>query len=114
MIDKRASKAIILPLLLGENIVMNEEIKTRIGRAADALKSCGAKEVFVFGSAANGILREHSDIDLAVSGLPPERFIQAMGDAREILDRPIDLVDLDEDNPFTRYLKEEGELVRVE
>ena len=67
----------------------------------------------MFGSAVNGVLREHSDIDPAVSGLPPERFIQAMGDTREILGRLVDLVDLDEDNPFTRYLKEEGELLRV-
>jgi hypothetical protein len=37
-----------------------------------------------------------------------------MGDAREILECSVDLIDLDEDNPFTRYLKEEGELVRVE
>jgi len=92
---------------------MNEEIKIRIKRAADAMISCGAREVFVFGSAANGDLKEHSDIDLAVSGLPPERFVQAMGDAREILERPIDLVDLDEDTPFSRYLKEAGELYRV-
>jgi predicted nucleotidyltransferase len=92
---------------------MNEEIKTKISKAAEALKSCGAKEVFVFGSAANGNLGKHSDIDLAVSGLPPERFIQALGDAREILDLPVDLVDLDEDNPFARYLKDEGELVSV-
>ena len=26
---------------------------------------------------------------------------------------PLDLIDLDQDVPFTRYLKEEGELVRV-
>jgi len=40
---------------------MNEEIKTKISKAAEALKSCGAKEVFVFGSAANGNLGKHSE-----------------------------------------------------
>ena len=53
------------------------------------------------------------DIDLAVSGLPPEKFFRAMGRARCILRRPLDLVDLDELNPFTTYLKESGELKRV-
>ena len=37
-----------------------------------------------------------------------------MGRAGDILQRSFDLVDLDEDNPFTRYLKEEKELQRVE
>ena len=57
-----------------------------------------------------GKIREDSDIDLAVSGLPPEKFYEAMGQAGDILQRPFDLVDLDEVNPFTRYLKEEKEL----
>jgi hypothetical protein len=36
-----------------------------------------------------------------------------MAAAHEALGRPLDLVDLDVENPFTRYLKEEGELQRV-
>jgi hypothetical protein len=36
-----------------------------------------------------------------------------MAKASRALGRPIDLIDLDEDNPFTRYLKKEGELQRV-
>jgi predicted nucleotidyltransferase len=54
-----------------------------------------------------------SDIDLAVAGLPPECFFKAVGLARRVLKRPVDLVDLDESNPFTDYLKESGELQRV-
>jgi len=93
---------------------MDEELKKGIRQAASALKAAGAREVYLFGSAATGTLREGSDIDLAVEGLAPERFFGAMGVAGDILRRPVDLVDLDEDNPFTRYLKEEHELVRVE
>ncbi len=92
---------------------MKTEFSEQIRHAAEALVEAGALEVFVFGSAATGSLRDDSDIDLAVAGLPPEVFFQAMGKAGEILERPLDLIDLDEDNPFTRYLKEEGELVRV-
>jgi len=36
-----------------------------------------------------------------------------MGRAGDLLDRPLHLVDLDEDNPFTRYLRTEGVLERV-
>jgi predicted nucleotidyltransferase len=92
---------------------MGEEIERLIEEAAAALKAVGAREVYVFGSAAKGKLRENSDVDIAVSGLPPEVFFPAMGKASRALGRPVDLIDLDEDNPFTRYLKEEGELRRV-
>jgi len=92
---------------------MTEELSARIREAAGALRAQGAREVYLFGSAARSGLREPSDIDLAVTGLPPEVFFRAMGAARRILRRPLDLVDLDEENPFTRYLKEEGELQRV-
>jgi predicted nucleotidyltransferase len=92
---------------------MTEDLKKKIELAAQSLKDAGAREVYLFGSAATGTVGEGSDIDLAVSGLAPELFIRAMGRAGDILRRRLDLVDLDEDNPFTRYLKEEKELVRV-
>jgi predicted nucleotidyltransferase len=92
---------------------MAQEIEGLIEQAAAALKAAGAREVYVFGSAATGHLRDGSDVDLAVSGLPPAVFFRAMGAASQVLRRPLDLVDLDEDNPFTRYLKTEGELRRV-
>jgi hypothetical protein len=36
-----------------------------------------------------------------------------MGRVQMALPKQIDLIDLDEDNAFTRYLKEENELVRI-
>jgi len=92
---------------------MTEELRSQVARAAAALKAAGAREVYVFGSAAKGALREGGDIDMAVAGLPPERFWEALGRAADALPVALDLVDLDEVNPFTRYLREEGELVRV-
>jgi predicted nucleotidyltransferase len=92
---------------------MDTELGALIEKAAAALKAAGAREVYVFGSARKGKLRPHSDVDLAVSGLPPEVFFRAMAAAHDALGRPLDLVDLDDDNDFTRYLKEEGELQRV-
>jgi predicted nucleotidyltransferase len=92
---------------------MDKELTERLARAVAALKAAGAKEVYLFGSAATGGMRPGSDIDVAVAGLPPERFFRAMGDAADALGRSLDLVDLDESNPFTRYLREKGELQRV-
>lgn len=91
----------------------NKTLEERIRDAATALKNAGAHEVFIFGSAARGTMREGSDIDLAVTGLPPRVFFKAMGEAGDILKLPLDLIDLDENTPFTRYLREEEELVRV-
>ncbi len=93
--------------------MMSDEMKQLIERAAQALKAAGAREVYLFGSAARGQMREDSDIDLAVSGLPPELFYRAGAVAEDTLGRSLDLVDLDEVTPFTQYLKEESELLRV-
>lgn len=50
-------------------------------RAARLLaEEFGVRRVMVFGSLAWGRFRRSSDIDLAVEGLPPERFFRA--DAR--------------------------------
>lgn len=96
-----------------ESQPMTEDLKAKILRAAETLKEYGAKEVYLFGSAATGMMREDSDVDLAVSGLPPEVFYRAMGRPGRNLKQNLDLIDLDEDNPFTRFLKRENELVRV-
>jgi predicted nucleotidyltransferase len=92
---------------------MDEEIKCLIDKVASALKKAGAQEVYLFGSATVGTISEYSDIDLAVAGLPPEKFFYAMGKAHRIIGRPLDLIDLDVTTPFTDYLKKKGKLVRV-
>ncbi len=92
---------------------MDDAIREAIERAAAVLKDMGAREVYVFGSAATGILREGSDVDLAVVGLPPGVFFEAIAKAADALGRDLDLISLDDDNLFTRYLKKKGKLQRV-
>lgn len=94
---------------------MTDELKGQIEQAAEVLKQFGAREVFLFGSAATGEMDDYSDIDMAVSGLPAQEFFRAWSKAGDrISRRELDLVDLDEDRPFTRYLKrKEGRLQRV-
>jgi predicted nucleotidyltransferase len=89
-------------------------MKRKITRAAAALKSYGAREVYIFGSYAEGTFTRHSDVDMAVTGLPPEKFFRAMGEAHDILMRPLDLIDLDDGSLFSEYLKNEGLLLHVD
>ena len=92
---------------------MSNESKPLIECVTAELKAAGAREVYVFGSAAKGVLRADSDLDLAVSGLPASLFYRVGARISDLLGQPVDLIDLDTDTPFTRYLREENELVRV-
>ena len=46
--------------------------------AANLFRRMGATEVFVFGSATKGALRPDSDVDMAVTGLPPKVYFSAI------------------------------------
>lgn len=92
---------------------MNETTKKGIETATRVLLEAGAKEVYIFGSAAQGTDTPDSDLDLAVSGLPPETFFATVGRLATTISRPFDLIDLDDPNPFTEYLERKGRLVRV-
>jgi predicted nucleotidyltransferase len=87
--------------------------KEAVLAAAHLLRGLGASQVFVFGSFARGELRRDSDVDLAVSGLPAAVYFSAVSKASDLLGRPVDLVDLDDDTPLVRHLIGSGELVRV-
>jgi predicted nucleotidyltransferase len=100
-------------ILLEKKTIKPAELQQAIERAAAILKAAGADAVYLFGSVLEGDFRPDSDIDLAVVGLPAARFFEAMGQTMLILPRPLDLVDLDVDTPFTRYLKRKGKLHRV-
>jgi predicted nucleotidyltransferase len=99
--------------MIGDEVRMKQSLQQGIEKAAEVLKEAGAKEVYVFGSAAEGRATPHSDIDLAVKGLPPEAFFQAIGRVAMEISRGFDLVDMDERNPFTEYLERRGKLTRV-
>jgi predicted nucleotidyltransferase len=82
-------------------------------KAAKLFIELGASGVFVFGSAVRGELRSDSDIDMAVSGLPPRVYFSAVSLASDLVGRPVDLVDLDDESRLVRYLRGSGELIRV-
>ena len=92
---------------------MSIETNILIKRAAAELKTAGAREIYVFGSAARGTVDGTSDLDLAVSGLPPSVFYRMGARISDLIGHSVDLIDLDINTPFTRYLRAENELVRV-
>jgi len=92
---------------------MTTRERDAVAKAATLFIGLGASQVFVFGSAVKGQLRPTSDIDMAVSGLPPHVYFSAISQASDLIGRPVDLVDLDDDSGLVRYLRDSGELVRV-
>lgn len=70
-----------------------------LARAEEACRylcSLGAKEVFLFGSVLTTGFRDHSDIDLAVAGLPAEHVYRVESSIEVILGgMPFDLVYLE-------------------
>lgn len=90
-----------------------EEVMDDIREALDILKRVGCREVYIFGSIADGEYRVGSDIDIAVTGLEKSKYFCVYGELLEKLHTNIDLVVLDYDNSFSSILKKEGRLKRV-
>ena len=84
-----------------------------IKRAITILKEAGCKEVFLFGSIAEGDIEETSDIDLAIRGCPQGMFFRLLGKLMLELNHSVDLIDLDKQKDFGEYLEKEGPLLHV-
>lgn len=85
-----------------------------IKKATKILKENGAKEVFVFGSIANGKFNENSDIDIAVKGLNEKDFYKVASILMFELENEFDLIDLDDkENRFSQMLLKVGGLLKV-
>jgi len=91
-------------------ISYQEDIK----KAIEILKENGAKEIFIFGSIANGKFNENSDIDIAVRGLDEKVFYQVASILLFELENEVDLIDLDDkNNRFSQMILKVGGLLRV-
>ncbi len=85
-----------------------------IKKATKILKENGAKEVFIFGSIANGRFDENSDIDIAVKGLNEKDFYKVASMLMFELENEFDLIDLDDkENRFSQMLLKVGGLLKV-
>ncbi len=93
---------------------LSEKYQKDINRAVEILKGGGCTEVFLFGSIAAGEPGIKSDIDIAVRGCPKGKFFKLLGKLIFELDYPVDLVNLDAQDNFARYLEKEGELAQID
>jgi predicted nucleotidyltransferase len=75
-----------------------------------AAEEFGAETVWLFGSAAEDEAAA-ADIDLAVEGLPGERFFDFYDRVYFALSKPVDLVDLSGNPPIAAIVRARG--VRV-
>lgn len=87
------------------------DVQLDVERATGILRAAGCREVYVFGSVAEGRCAPRSDIDFGVRGCPPGQFYALQGKLLLALSRPADLVDLDPD--LTAFLVREAVLVHV-
>ncbi len=92
---------------------LNSRDKKELEHAVAILVQQGAAEVYLFGSIARGEIDRFADWDFAVRGLPKECYLKALGLLLRYLERETDLINLDEDSPFSRHIKKKRELVRV-
>ena len=92
---------------------MPEGYERDVRRAVEILTSDGCTGVYLFGSLASGRVQARSDIDLAVRGCPRGKFFHLLGKLMLELDHPVDLVNLDGQDAFARYLEQEGEWIQV-
>lgn len=85
-----------------------------IKKATYLLKENGAKEVYIFGSIANGKFNENSDIDIAVRGLNEKDFYKVASILLFELENEFDLIDLDDkNNRFSQMISKAGGLLKV-
>ena len=96
-----------------EHLSLPDELKREISVAVEILLSDGCREVYLFGSLANGYYTPESDIDLATVGLPKKRFFASYAKILSRIRRRVDLIGLDYDQDFGNRLKNSGTMARV-
>ncbi len=84
-----------------------------IHTAVEILSQEGCKEIYLFGSLVKGQSSDRSDIDLAVTGLNKRNYFKILGQLLMALEHPVDLVNLEKEDHFSRMIKRKGGLVRV-
>ena len=90
-----------------------EKYRRNIEEVATILKKEGCTDVFLFGSLANGKIRDDSDIDIGIKGLPAEKFIPVYSKLYGAFDTRVDLVDFDYEHGMFDILQELDEVIKI-
>ena len=85
-------------------IMVSEQDITKI---IEIGKRFQVSKIILFGSNLDA-RREGRDIDLAVAGVPTDRFFEFYGELIFSLSKPVDLVDLSRESKFTKMILVDG------
>ena len=92
---------------------IDETYKKDISSAIQILRSAGCEQIFLFGSVTSRETGDKSDIDLAIRGCPRGKFFHLLGRLLMELDHRVDLVNLDNQDAFSKFLEKKGDLVQI-
>ncbi|MCX7044403.1 MAG: nucleotidyltransferase domain-containing protein [Candidatus Sumerlaeota bacterium] len=81
-----------------------------IDRSKQFLVSKGATQIILFGSAMQNP-QNACDLDLACRGIPPEIFYAVAGKIERVVGKPVDLIDLTDNTPFTQRVEKIGQVL---
>jgi predicted nucleotidyltransferase len=90
-----------------------ENYQEDIKKASKLLRDEGCKTIYLFGSMVTGKFHKNSDIDIGISGLPPQRFFKVYAHLDKELSNRVDLVDFDIQKDFYNLLNSLGEVVEL-
>ncbi len=94
------------------NVKGTIDFEKKLLDATTYLKSLGVQEIILFGSLADGTFDHHSDIDLAVSGIPPRAYFAAVAELPSLIDWKVDLVAIDHARKgFVAYIRKYGKVI---
>lgn len=83
--------------------MISEKDKASILKLA---KKYNLSAVILFGSCLDR--EDPNDIDIGIKGIEPEVFFKFYGELLLEITMPIDVVNLDKDNPFNKLVEKEG------
>lgn len=81
-----------------------------IDRAIELAKEFGATKLLLFGSALTNP-QKANDLDLGIEGIEPSKFFLFGGTLENIINKTVDIVPLEIDSEFVKYIKKYGKLI---
>jgi predicted nucleotidyltransferase len=88
-----------------------ETLETDLEKIVSISTEYGAEKVLLFGSCLEDV-ESAQDIDIAVSGVRPEKFFEMYGKITSVVDSEIDLIPLEDVREhFARRILEKGKLI---
>ena len=90
-----------------------QKYRQDIENAINILKNEGCEAIFLFGSLVTGKIRDDSDIDIGIKGLPKGKFFKVYSRLYFDIENKIDLVDFDMNSDFYLMLNSIGEVVQI-